>query len=179
MVIKEVVIQDYIEEDVQDGCYAISLVTDPAIEMDYQLFSKDSKKDTFQLELTECFANDEKQIIKGVVMRANHPIYRNNADGLGNEGYVIFRKDVIKKIVEKYSLTDSFTLQHAVDVPQGKIKMLSSYIYRKGIDVGFTEEVEDGSWVASIKVEDKELWDVIKNEGLKGFSIEIFYSLNN
>ena len=73
------------------GLTAVSLVDYPAVEKDFLLFDK--QKLLFK-------ADDDKQIISGIALLADTPIYRRNEHG---EFYVVFEKDTIRKMVEKYA----------------------------------------------------------------------------
>ena len=59
-----------ITDDIDDGMYCISLVDDPAVEKQYMLFNNNKIPQLFQIQ------NADNQIIMGVVMRADYPIYR-------------------------------------------------------------------------------------------------------
>lgn len=149
------------------GLSAVSLVDFPAVEKDFLLFDKQ------ELLFT---ADEDKQIISGIALLADTPIYRRNSNG---EFYVIFEKDTIRQLVEKYSkqgLLNNVNLQHKSDTFVKDVYMIESYLIDKqrGIcPVEFTD-VPDGSWFVSYYVEDKKLWDEIKNGDIfNGFSVEI------
>ena len=119
------------------GLQAISLVDKPAIEQDFLLFNDEHI----------CFAkDDEKQIISGPALIAEMPIYRRNAKG--EEFYVIFNKETIAKLVERYSKNGLFNivnLQHDHSLFTENAILVESY-----------------------------LWEQIKNgNDLNGFSVEI------
>ena len=157
-----------INEDENLGLKAISLVDFPAIERNFMLF-KDEQI---------CFKkDDEKQIISGPALIAEMPIYRRNAKG--EEYYVIFNKETISKLVERYSkqgLFNSVNLQHDHKMWTDNAIMVESYFVDKerGINPKEYGDLSDGSWVVSFKIEDKQLWDEIKNgNDLNGFSVEV------
>ena len=157
-----------INEDENLGLKAISLVDFPAIERNFMLF-KDEQI---------CFKkDDEKQIISGPALIAEMPIYRRNAKG--EEYYVIFNKETISKLVERYSkqgLFNSVNLQHDHKMWTDNAIMIESYFIDKerGINPKEYGDLSDGSWVVSFKIEDKQLWDEIKNgNDLNGFSVEV------
>jgi hypothetical protein len=72
----------------------IGLVDRPAIERNFQAFKDHQQRAAFTL-------NEEKRIISGPAMIADMPLYRKD-DQLG-EYYVIFDKQAIQCIVEKFS----------------------------------------------------------------------------
>ena len=149
------------------GLQAISLVDKPAIEQDFLLFSDEHI----------CFAkDDEKQIISGPALIAEMPIYRRNAKG--EEFYVIFNKETIAKLVERYSKNGLFNivnLQHDHSLFTENAILVESYFIDKERGIAPKEygNLTDGSWVVSFKIEDKDLWEQIKNgNDLNGFSVE-------
>lgn len=163
----------YIKIDETDGMDAISLVQEPAVQFDFLKFNKDNK-------ISLSF-NEEKHIISGVVCLADTPIYRYT-EGIG-EWYCIFTKDVIEKMIRKYSkdnLWNSINLQHNDDMFVDGIYMVESYLinHNRGICPKEFSDVPDGSWIASFYVENEDLWKDIKNGNeLNGFSLQGYFEL--
>jgi hypothetical protein len=109
------------------------------------------------------------------------PIYRINPL-TGEEYYVIFTKDVIAKLVERYSqnnLFNSVNLQHDSNSFTDKVILVESYFVNKERGIAPKEfDLADGSWMTSFKVLDDELWEEIKmNDEFKGFSVEVIANL--
>lgn len=152
--------------DNETGCYTVSLVEHPAVEVDFLKFDKD---EPIQLQF-----NDEKHIITGIALRADYPIYRNSANY--GEHYVVFTKETIRHIVEKYSkygFNNFVNIEHNENNYVDNIIMLESYIVDKERGINPIEfDASDGSWIVSYKVNDITLWDKIKNGDVKGFSVE-------
>lgn len=153
------------EEDTFMLC--ISLVDEPATESMWQKFGKDSKVERFSIE------NDEKRIVRGLVMAANLPIYRVR-DGF--EYYIVYDADTIRKMAEKYL---KMGFQNKVDTQHNNIfedgvNMVQFFI--KDVDAGINpkgfEPYEDGSLFVEFHVENDDVWDAIKNGVFKGFSLE-------
>lgn len=156
------------------GMDAISLVDEPAVEQDFLAFAKETPKIAFAKD-------DERHIITGIAMSANMPIYRRSYDGF--EYYTVFTPKAIEKLVVEYSKKNLFNqvnLQHDDSTFQDGIYMIESYFVNKERGIAPKEfDVEDGSYVVSYKVENEELWDMIKNSGdFKGFSIQGYFALN-
>lgn len=153
--------------DEETGLTAVSLVDYPAVEKDFLLFDRQDMLFT---------ADDDKQIISGIALLADTPIYRRNERG---EYYVVFEKDTIRQLVEKYSkqgLLNNVNLQHQSDTFVNDVYMIESYLIDKqrGICPIEFKDVPDGSWYVSYFVEDKGLWNEIKNGDIfNGFSVEI------
>lgn len=161
-------------EDKEDGMYCISLVDDPAVEKQYMLFNNNKQPQLFQIQ------NLDEQIIMGVVMRADYPIYR--CDNQLGEYYVTYSKETIKQMAEKYLQDDKqhyFSFNHN-GKPLSNIYLQQLFIKdtEKGINPNGFEDIEDGSLFATLKVEDNELWNEIKHGNYQGFSLEGYFSYN-
>jgi hypothetical protein len=149
-----------------------SLVSMPAHEKNFMTFSKQVK---FEF-------NDEEQVITGIAISADTPIYRFDEESK-EEYYVVFTKQAIKDIIFDYARKDNFNnvnLEHNPNRIVKSIFMIHSY----QIDAakGFTaperfKDANDGSWIVSYKVTDKELFDKAKNGEFNGFSIEGVFNL--
>lgn len=162
-----------INEFDESGCTTISLVDDPAVEMPFLCFDKQ--------EAISFKTDDDRQIISGIAMLADTPIYRYSPQR--GEYYIVFEKETIRTMVEKYAKNGFFNLvnlQHQSDSYVDSVHMIESMIIDKerGLCPVEFKDVPDGSWYISFHVEDKELWNEIKTSGmLNGFSIEILSDL--
>jgi hypothetical protein len=74
-----------------------SLVSMPAHEKNFMTFAKQIK---FEF-------NDEEQVITGIAISADTPIYRFDQE-TGEEYYVVFTKKAIKDIIFDYARKDNF-----------------------------------------------------------------------
>ena len=159
--------------DFETGLNAISLVENPAVEVDFLAFAKDEPA-VLQ------FADEERHIITGIALLADTPIYRIAPDG--TEYYVRFTKDCIRQLVEKYfkfGLTNSVNIEHKDNQFVDGVTMLESYIIDKerGICPSEFASAPDGSWVVSYKVNNLDVWDKIKTGEVMGFSIQGIFHL--
>ena len=164
------IIIDTESEDLNMSC--ISLVTDPAVEKDFECFSKDNKPMQFSI------TNPEKHCITGVAIRADVPIYRYSPDK--GEYYVRFSKETIEQIVYKYSkqnLWNSVSLEHSGQNINSAV-MVEFYLKSETKCPKGFQDVEDGSLMVTYKITDENLWDKVKNsDEINGFSIEIMADL--
>ena len=165
--------KDYIEElfelvlvDEEDGVFANSLVSAPAIERDFVYFNK---------EYTFAAVNDEKMLIAGPMLIPNKKILRLKEDG--SPYHVFFTADTIERIARKFmkrKLLDQMTLEHGSKT--SGIHMVESWIVEhptkdKSNLYGFT--LPKGSWFAVYSAEDNpKVWDRVKSGEFNGFSIE-------
>ena len=154
------------------GLYAISLVTNPAMESNFIYMSEEEQANQF------VFSDEEKREIIGAIIVPDKLIYRKMS---GQEFYVKFTAETIKEINERMQQTDGnkyFTVEHELGA-NNSVRFLESWIKEteedKSSAFGINEPV--GSLFVKAKVESNLLWDMIKEEKLKGFSIEIDASL--
>lgn len=154
------------------GMFTISLVEEPAVESNWLRFDKD--KINFSIE------NEEQRIITGVVMRANFPIYRNSPEY--GEFYIKYDKETLRVMAERYfknNQQNNINMAHNAEDTTDKVNIYEMYI--KNVDRGINpkgfEDIEDGSLMASFKVNDDEIWNDIKQGKFKGFSLEGVFNL--
>lgn len=163
-----------VNDDVNIGIDAISLVDMPAVEKNFLCFSEEKQPVKMKFD-------NSKHIITGVVCLADTPIYRYN-ERMG-EYYVVFTKETIEKMVEKFAKMDLFksvNLQHDDKQFVDGIYMIESYITNKqrGINPIEFADIPDGSWVCSYKVENEALWgEIINGNKLNGFSLQGMFEL--
>lgn len=123
--------------------------------------------------------NEEQRIVSGALLLAETPIYRKDGD---REFYVMFSKDTIKKIAIKYfreGKQNNVNEMHNPKKALQNITLFESWISDKERGIkpmeGF-EDVPDGSWFGSMKIEDDATWAKVKNGEFRGFSIEGYFS---
>lgn len=154
-------------DDAETGIDRISLVEMPAVESNFLAFSN-KKQQMFS-------ANEEQQVITGVLARADYPIYRN--DNQLGEYYIQFGKEVIRDMAEKL-LVDGHqnwvNVEHVENSDVDGVYMFEMFIKdsKKGINPAGFDDISDGSLFATFKVRNQKIWDCIKNGTFKGFSIE-------
>jgi len=142
-----------------------SLVSNPAHEKSFQTFSKVQRYEF----------NDEKQIVTGVAISADFPIYRKQGN---EEFYVVFDKQAISDIVVDYARKGNFNnlnVEHnSKDLVNNAFMVM---LYQIDNEKGFTaperfKDESDGSLLVSYKILDKEVYERAKSGELTGFSIE-------
>ena len=158
--------------DENEGIFVISLVDAPATETNWMCFKE-------QENIKFSIVNEDEHILAGVVMVADKPIYRIAPDG--SEYYIVFSKDVIKRMAEKMLDDNTFNnidIQHDGNIiPRDKVKLVELFIAdeEKGIKPNYLD-VPDGSLLANYKIYDDELWNMAKSGVLNGFSLEGVFS---
>ena len=149
------------------GVHALSIVENPAIQSDFIALG-----DQKPILLAE--VNKDKQILMGAALIPDKPIYRKDGD---EEYYVYFSKETIAKTAEAFfrnNNQNNATLEHAEVLDN--MTVFESWIvedpeFDKSKKYGL--EVPAGTWMVSMKVDDKDVWDnYVKDNKVFGFSIE-------
>lgn len=146
--------------------YKISMVSEPAIEVDYVALSK---QDEVQVKLS----SDERHICYGPALIPDKDIYRNNGE---QEFYINFTEESIVKMSQEFMKNykqHEVNLQHEENVDE--VYVCESWIvedpYRdKANALGFN--VPKNTWMVGMKVNNIDTWDRVKSGELKGFSVE-------
>lgn len=159
----ELIIDD--KEDLQ-GVEAISIVENPAIESDFVALKSE------EVKLAE--VDKEKRILMGAVLIPEKPIYRRNGE---DEYYIYFSKDTVVKASQlflKKGNQGNSTLEHSKSI-EG-LTVVESWIVEdltKDKSALYNLSVPVGTWMASVKVDNDEIWnDYVKTGKVKGFSLE-------
>ena len=155
------------EEDNQ-GVYAISLVNDPAIGVNFITLSN-------QKELKLATVNEEQRILMGAILIPEQPIYRNQD---GKEFNIVFPKETIKQVQQNFALKgyqNNSTLEHSGEQIEN-VTFVESWIkedevHDKSVHYGFNEPV--GTWFGLMKINNDVIWnEYVKTGKVKGFSID-------
>tara|TARA_Y100000401_G_scaffold1017_1_gene799 strand:+ start:1345 stop:1968 length:624 start_codon:yes stop_codon:yes gene_type:complete len=166
--ITELVISDSNEDLAID---AISLVTDPAIEVDFVYFNKSKNN------LTLAKIDEEKRMLVSPALIPNKQIYRYDA-ATDQDYYVYFSKETVRLASEMYLKHNNHhkaTYQHEEQVDG--VLTIESWIKEGDMDksklYGF--DLPDGTWFVKMKIENEQMWEKIKQGELKGLSIEGYF----
>jgi hypothetical protein len=150
---------------------AISLVTSPAIEVDFVFFGKEKNNLTFAK------VDEEKRELIAPALIPNKQIYRYDAN-TDSDYYVYFSKDTVKKAAYSYLKHNNHhkaTYQHEQRV--AGVLTVESWIKEGDSDksklYGF--DLANGTWFVKMKIENDDLWNKIKEGELKGLSIEGYF----
>jgi hypothetical protein len=142
----------------------VSFVDSPAIQRGWMAFNNQQR---FKVQ------SEDRRIVSGALMVAGLPIYRRDDSG---EYYVSFTASAIQSIVYKFmkeNRTKEVNEMHETDVDG--VFLFESFIIdsSRGIKTpeGF-DELPDGSWFGSFKVDNDEVWKKVKDGTYTGFSVE-------
>lgn len=150
---------------------AMALVDKPAIERNFLAFKNQ------QLYFK---ADEEKRIISGPAMVPDTLIYRRDETGEYN---VFFSADTVKQIAIKFAAkgyAKQLNLFHDPNMPADGVVIFNSFISDKSMGIspmaGF-EDLPDGTWFISAKVDSDDIWAKIKAGEVRGFSVEGNFSM--
>jgi len=158
------------EQDEQSGIDAVSVVHSPAIEENFIALNK------HEIELKEVDA--EKKILMGAALIPNKQIYRKN--NKNEEYYIYFSADTVRKASELFLINsnqNNATYEHERKI--NGLSVVESWIIEdeekdKSTLYGFS--LPKGTWMISMKVNNPEIWQDVKEGKVKGFSIEGYFA---
>ena len=151
---------------------AISLVTEPAIEEDFVYMNKQQKA------ITLSKIDEDKRLIVSPALIPYKQIYRYN-ERKDAHYYVYFTAETVRQAAEafiKYHNTNNATVQHEYKVTG--VSVIESWIVEdskndKSNLYGY--ELPKGTWFVSMRIENDEVWQQVKEGTLKGLSIEGYF----
>jgi len=165
------VIEYTIDDSGYLGVHAMSLVENPAIEVDFVALSKTRKVQQAAVE------EGERKMVYGAVMLPEQLIYR--VDAVGREYYCKYSKETINKIAQEYlkrNMHHNSNLEH--EIPIAGCTVVESWItegqFDKSQNFGFN--FPEGTWCIGMKIDNDEVWASIKQGDVKGFSLEGFFT---
>jgi hypothetical protein len=153
-------------EDSEMGLKTVSLVSDPAIQINWIKFNKQS-------EIKLAIQNEDKRIIFTPVLIPNQLIYRNIA---GEEFNLMFDKETIELVEQKWvkdNLSSAVDIEHSSKLIEG-VTFFESVLLnneRFATAKGF-EGLPEGTWFLTGKVESDDVWIKIKSGEVNGVSID-------
>lgn len=159
-------------EDEDDGIFCISLVDEPAVEVNWLAFAK-NKQQHLQFKI----ADEDEHILLGVIMRADFPIYRVGISGY--EYYIKYSKETIAKMSRKMLQDNVFNFVDTNHNNQWVDGVLLEELFikdtAKGINPNGFEDIEDGSLFAKYRVSNETIWEKVKAGKFNGFSLEGYF----
>lgn len=133
----------------------------------------EERRRAFQQEL------QEKRMIIGPLMVPNKLIER--LDENGDQYYVYFTPDVIKKIAYKFMKDGhlkNFNIEHISEDKVDGVSVVESWLVENPmIDKTnlYGKKYEKGTWVAMVKVDNEEMWNRVKKGEFAGWSVEGYF----
>lgn len=141
---------------------AVSLVSSPAIEKNFEAFSK--KKNNLKFIKTD----NEKRIVYGPAMIPELFIPRINEKD-GSEFMVYFTAQTIEKIAINFFKGNRHNMANVnhEDLLQDGVTYFLSFISTEK-----TSEYPQGTWFLGAKIENDTIWQKVKSGEIRGFSVE-------
>ena len=155
-----------------EGIDIISLVNKPAVKRSFIALNE-------QKEIKLSNIDEEKRIITGVVLIPDEKIFRNIE---GEKFYMAFSEDAIEKYAMLYlKQHNQFQVNKEHDKAIDDVYVFESWLVEnpendKANALGFDNLVK-GMWFISMKVDNEETWDEVKENVVNGFSIQGFLSM--
>jgi len=154
-----------------EGMDFIALVDSPAHMKAFEYFNGKSEKVKYHF-------NEDKRVVTGVAIAVDLPIYRR--DEQFGEHYVVFDKKETMQIAQKMfkgGYLNNVNEMHDSNKQIKDIYLFESYFVdnARGVKAPDTFEgqnLKDGSWIVSYKVDNDKVWNDIKKGKHIGFSIE-------
>ena len=154
-----------IEDEELDGVFAMSFVSDPAIEEHGMFFHKD--------EVTFKEIKEEGLFVAPILI-PNKRILR--VDGEGNPYEVYFSPQTVKKLSQLYlkkKLQDSVTIEHENKVEN--ITLVETWIKESKLQDKsklYGIDVPVGSWLGTFKIDNEDVKEQFRNGEISAVSIE-------
>jgi hypothetical protein len=165
-----------IDESDDSGVFAISLVSEPAIEETFLYLSKN-----FQMvQLAE--VDKDKRILVGPVLIPNKEIPRIDEE-TGEEYSIVFTPDVVEKAARMFLMNqknNNATLEHMKEIDD--LSVVESWIIadpEKDKSVVYGMKYPKGTWMVMMKINNEDIWqNYVKTGKVKGFSLEGLFGHN-
>ena len=151
------------------GVYAISLVENPAIGVNWVALSEE--KQTIKYAKVQ---NGKRQMLYGALLIPDQLIYRVHPT-TKEEFYVKFPKETIQKIAHNYMLNSNqhnATFEHEFQIQD--VSLVETWLiegqHDKSKNFGF--DLPEGTWFGGMFVNNEEIWSKVESGEVLGFSIE-------
>lgn len=116
-----------------------------------------------QIDVTIAKADEEQQTVTGIVLQPEV------VDGQGDIMSAEVIRDSAYAFLMNFNKATKLGIQHN-KFPVGKMALVESWLSPMEMAIG-TKTVKQGSWVMTVKVLDKKLWEKVKKGEITGFSI--------
>lgn len=153
------------------GIQAVSLVKFPAIQEHFVYFN-DSTPYVLAAQ------DDEQRMLIGPALIPDKRILRID-DATGEKYEVFFSPETVKEAAQRYmkeERTNQHTYEH--EMPVGDVTVVESWLIEdedkdKASLYGFKLPV--GTWMLAVKVNNQAVWERVKEDKVRGFSIEGYF----
>lgn len=124
--------------------------------------------------------NEEQRMVTGVMISAGTPIYRSSRGDIPAH-YGIFDKhyiNVIRKKFHKNNFNNNVNEMHDSQKVMQGVYMVESYVIgnspmsAKAPEVFASQNLQEGTWIATYYIESDVVWSKVKSGKFYGFSVE-------
>jgi len=160
------------ESDPRNGLKFISLVSQPATEIEWVKFSKEQ-------EIQLAIQSDEKMRFLAPVLIPDQLVLRK--DKQGNPYYLTFDADTIERIAynwQKKKLSSNVDIEHTRKLVEG-VTFVETFISNKATigQVKNYESLPERTWFVVGEADSPEAWKPIKDGVVKGVSIDGLFDI--
>ena len=119
----------------------------------------------------------DDRIIFGPAVIPGLKIYRNANKAVNEPHYILFTAQTIEQIRTKFhakNYDNNVNIDHD-GIQVQNVKLIQSFLLddtNRTLQPKEFQDLPNGTWMIAYKIENEEIWDVIKNKKLNGFSIE-------
>lgn len=155
-----------IDDTDNTGMFVVSLVDEPAVDVNFFAFDKQEEQLEFAIQ------DEEQRMVLGVVMRPNYPMYRRFKD---IECYVEYTPETIHLMAEKFFATmnvNSVDTDHSWELVDG-VTLVQAFFKdtEKGIDPKGFEDMPNDTLFFQYHITSDEIWQGVKEGKWHGFSL--------
>ena len=167
-------IELFINNEEEDGVFAISLVESPAIEENFIALSN------YKMDLK--VVDEERRIVVGLALVPEKRIYRKmkpKGSEEEKEFNIFFSKETVAKTAELYMKNlhlNNVTSEH--ERPVQGASVIESWTVedpKKDKTAHYNLSAVEGAWAVMMKIYNDDEWEKVKAGEYKGFSIEGLY----
>lgn len=124
--------------------------------------------------------DEDKRIATGLVMAVDMPIYRRDKER--GEYYVVFSRESVEKMMIDFMRAGNGAaaiLTHNDEAIAEGVFIIESYLKdaERGIAPSGYDDIANGSWFATYKFDNDEVWQSVKDGTFAGFSIHGKYGI--
>jgi len=135
-------------------------------------------EETIAYKTNFSMVDEDKQMIVSPVMIPNKPILRKDTNG--EEYYVYFTPETVEKMAHSFiknKFVDSINVQHDAGVKLTGAYVVESWLKKDDKDKSYSYnfDLPNGTWFVTMKIEDTNLWQLVKSGVVKGLSLEGYF----
>jgi len=162
------------KEGNQEGVYAVSLVSNPAMQDHWIALAEENPEIQFEA------VDEDRKLLLGAALIPEKRILRRTKEG--DEFFMFFEAATIEKIAHAFQRNknqSNASEQHERIIDGATV--VETWLVEdpeKDKSAAFGKTYQKGTWVVMMSVENSEVWEKAKKGELKGFSVEAILGLD-